>query len=95
MKQRALFDEEIVTLTEEMREEAKVICSESTDHKDIVPIAIKPNAKSSAQAAHHKAEDEKRKLETQVAALKEKLEANGIGSICWSIHKVMSSYICS
>ena len=35
------------------------------------------------QAAHHKAEDEKRKLETQISALKEKLEANGIGSICW------------
>jgi len=64
-KQRALFDEEIGSLTEEMREEAK--------------------------AAHHKSEGEKRKLETQVVALKEKLEANGIGSICWSTCSSLAS----
>jgi len=65
MKQRALFDEEIVALTDSMRDEAK--------------------------AAHHKAEDEKRKLETQILALKEKLEANGIGSICWSTCSSLAS----
>jgi len=64
MKQRALFDEEIVALSEGMREEARV--------------------------AHHKGEDEKKRLENQIRALKEKLEATE-GSNCWSACSSLAS----
>jgi len=67
MKQRSLFDHEIVELTEGMRAESL--------------------------AAHRKAEDEKYKLEAQVAQLKDKLEglSSGGGSTCWSKCSSMSS----